>query len=126
MLCDVRNVTLYALSSTTVLWTGYYVELDVPPEDCVLALQPRTDTLVPKHTKPTSIWPEPQILEAVGVKVRLVNSSQEPKLIGRHEHLSQILPTGDVISFLHPDSPQSATACNGGVRTDKSKQYKSS
>ena len=47
----------------------------------------------------TSIWPEPQILEAVGTKVRLVNSSQEPKLIGRHEHLSQVLPTEETSSF---------------------------
>ena len=70
-----------------------------------------TDTQVPKHTKTTSIWPEPQILEADGPKVRLVNSSQEPKLIGRHEHLSQILPTGDVIFYLHFVSPQSVSAC---------------
>ena len=93
--------TLRAPPSTTVLWPGDYVELDVPPDlgdDCVLALQPRTDTPVPKHTNPFSIWPEPQIVEAVGAKVRLVNSSQEPKLIGRHEHLSQILPTEETSS----------------------------
>ena len=48
------------------------------------------------HTACT--WPEPQILEAVGAKVRLVNSSQEPKLIGRHEHLIQILPTEEMSS----------------------------
>ena len=93
--------TLRAPSSTTVLWPGDYIELDVPPdlgEDCVLALQPHTDTPVPKHTKPTTTWPEPQILEAVGAKVRLVNSSQEPKLTGRHEHLSQILPTEETSS----------------------------
>ena len=48
--------TLRAPSSTTVLWPGDYVELDVPPdlgEDHVLALQPRTDTPVPKRTKST-------------------------------------------------------------------------
>ena len=93
--------TLRAPPSTTVLWPGDYVELDVPPDlgdDCVLALQPRTDTPVPKHTNPSSIWPEPQIVEAVGAKVRLFNSSQEPKLIGRHEHLSQILPTDETSS----------------------------
>ena len=67
-------------------------------EDYVLALQPRTDTPVPKHTEPTSIWPEPQILEAVGAKVCLVNSSQEPKLFGGHKHLSQILPTEETSS----------------------------
>ena len=91
--------TLRAPPSTTVLWPGDYVELDAPPDlgdDCVL--QPRTDTPVPKHTNPSSIWPEPQIVEAVGAKVRLVNSSQEPKLIGRHEHLSQILPTEETSS----------------------------
>ena len=53
---------------------------------------------MPKHTKPTYTWPEPQILEAVGAKVRLGNSSQEPKLIGRQEHLSQILPTEEMSS----------------------------
>ena len=52
-----------------------------------------------KHTKTKSIGPEPQIPETVGAKVRLVNSSQEPKLIGRHEHLSQILPTEETSSF---------------------------
>ena len=37
-------------------WPGDYVELDVAPdlgEDHVLALQPRTDTPVPKRTKTT-------------------------------------------------------------------------
>ena len=106
--------TLRAPPSTTVLWPGDYVELDFPPDlgdDCVLALQPRTDTPVPRHTNPSSIWPEPQIVEAVGAKVRLVNSSQEPKLIGRHEHLSQILPTEETSSSTStpslPSLPQS-------------------
>ena len=54
---------------------------------------------MPKHTKTTSIWPEPQILEAVGAEVRVVNSSQEAKLIGRHEHPSQLLPTEETPSF---------------------------
>ena len=37
-------------------------------------------------------------MEAVGSKIRLVNSSNEPKAIGRHKHLSQILPTIGVSS----------------------------
>ena len=37
--------------------------------------------------------------EAVRAKVRVVNNSQELKLIGRHEHLSQILPTEETSSF---------------------------
>ena len=78
------------------------MELDVPSDlgdDCVLALQPRTDTPISKHTKPTGIWPEPQVVEAVGSKIRLTNSSNEPKAISRHKHLSEILPTADAPSL---------------------------
>ena len=45
-------------SPATVIWPGEYVELDMPSdlgEDCVLALQPRTDTPISKHTKPACI-----------------------------------------------------------------------
>ena len=96
-----QSYVLRASSSTTVVWPGEYVELDVPSDlgdDCVLALQPRTDTPISKHTKPTCIWPEPQVIEAVGSKIRLTNSSKEPKAISRHEHLSEILPTADAPS----------------------------
>ena len=42
--------------------------------------------------------------EAVRAKVRVVNNSQELKLIGRHEHLSQILPTEETSSFTSTSS----------------------
>ena len=93
--------TLRAPSSATVVWPGEYLELDIPPDlgdDRILALQPHTDTPISKHTKPAYIWPEPQILEAVGSKIRLVITSNEPKSIGRLEHLSQILPNTGVPS----------------------------
>ena len=68
-----------------------------PPDlgdDRILALQLLTDTPISKHTKPAYIWPEPQILEAVGSKIRLSSTSNDLKAaVGRHEHLSQILPT---------------------------------
>ena len=82
---------------------------------------------MPKHTKTTSIWPEPQILEAVGAKVRLVNCSQERKLIGRYEHLSQILPTEETSSFTstpslpnlpQPVKPKSSLPFSSSVSTD--------
>ena len=82
-----QSYTLRSPSSTTVLWPGDYVELNVPPPtlEKIMYLPFSTHhTPVPKHTKTTSIWPEPQILEAVGTKVCLFNSSQEPKLISRH------------------------------------------
>ena len=44
-------------------------------------------------------------MEAVGSKIRLVNTSNEPKSIGRLEHLSQILPTTGVPSPTHSLTP---------------------
>ena len=96
-----QSYILRAASSSTVVWPGECVELDVPPnlgEDCVLALQPRSDAPIPKNTNPSCFWPEPQILEAVGTKIRLVNTSDEPKAIGRHAHLSQVPHTASVPS----------------------------
>ena len=61
--------------------------------DHVLALQPCTDTPISKDTKLAYIWPEPQILEAVRSKIRLVNTSNKPKAIGNLEQPIQILPT---------------------------------
>ena len=61
---------------------GTWRVLDIPPDlgnDHILALQPRTDTPISKHTKTAYILPEPQILEAVGSKICLVNTSNEPK-----------------------------------------------
>ena len=72
-------------------------------------------------------WPELQILEAVGAKVRLVNSSQEPKLIGRHKHLSQIIPTEETSSFTstpslsslpQPVKPKSSLPFSSSVSID--------
>ena len=72
---------------------------------------------MPKHIKPTSIWPKPQILEAVGVKVRLFNCSQELKLVGHHEHLSQILSTEEKSS---PSSTSSLPSLRQPVKPKNS------
>ena len=103
-----QSYILRASSSVAVVWPGEYMKLDVPSDlgdDCVLAIQPRTDTQISKHTKPACIWPEPQIVEALSSKIHLTNTSQEPKSIGRHGHLSQTLPTADVPSPTTAPSP---------------------
>ena len=73
-----------------VLRAGHSPDLG---DDRILAPQLRTDTPSSKHTKPSHICRESQILKAVGSKIRLVNTSNEPNAIGRHEHLSQIVLT---------------------------------
>ena len=117
-----QSYILRACSPGTVVWPEEYVELDMPSdlgEDYVVALQPRTDTPISKHIKPACIWPEPQI--------RLVNTSNEPKTIGRHEHLSQILPTACVPSLTpisvptkqaQPVKPKNSLPLSSGVSVD--------
>lgn len=111
-----QSFTLRASSSATVVSLGVYLELEVSPppdlgDDCILALQPRTDIPISKHTKPAYIWPEPQILEAVGSKIHLINTSNEPKVIGRHEHLSQILPTVGLTTYYQITPASSFSSC---------------
>ena len=75
------------------------------------------DTPICKHVKRSHIWPEPQILEAAGSKIHLVNTSNEPKAIGRHEHLSQILPTIGTVTFRQPYTHRSTVSCVAQVFT---------
>ena len=75
--------TLHASSSTTVVWPGEYLELDIPPDlgdDRILALQPRTDTPISKHTHTVK---------------HTVNTSHKPKAIGR---LPQVAYPGRALS----------------------------
>ena len=55
-------------------------------------------------------------MEAAGSKIRLVSTSNEPKAIGHHEHLSQILPTIDapspIPSQIPTDQPSPVPKCS--------------
>ena len=88
----VRGAQCYVMRSsspTTILWPGEFIEVDVPPDleqDSIIAIEPRIDTCA---------WPQPQIVEAVGHKVRIENTSDEPQKIRRHEHICQARPTKD-------------------------------
>ena len=72
----VRHAQCYVMRSsspTTILWRGEFIEVDVPPDleqDSIIAIEPRIDTCA---------WPQPQIVEAVGHKVRIENTSDEPE-----------------------------------------------
>ena len=113
MVCYVCNVTLYARHHLR-LFFGLVIHRagSLPRPWRRLCTCPSTTHRHPSaQTYQTYIYLAwPQILEAVGAKVHLVNSSQEPKLIGRHEHFSQILPTGKTSSHFFtstlPSLPQ--------------------
>ena len=66
-------------------------------------------------------------MEAIGTKIRLVNTSNEPKTTGRHEHLSQMLPTACVPSptpfsvptnQIQPVKPKNSLPFSSGVSVD--------
>lgn len=98
---------LRAPSSPIVVWPGDYIELDIPNEvdpDTTLAIEPRPD-----YSKTARDWPRPHILEAVAGKVRILNDTEEPKNISRHEHFCQIRLT------CTPDTRETYHLPNGHV-----------
>ena len=77
----VRRTQAVVLRSpaTSVIWAGEYLEVDLPDDfspDCTVSIEARPDSMkVPQN------WPLPTILEAVCRKARIVNDSNEPKII---------------------------------------------
>ena len=81
---------LRAPNHQTVVLPGEFIEVKTPTDcetDVTLALESRDSDLNP--TGP-SVWPPPQEIESVGHAVRIVNTTEEPVLIRRHEHFCQV------------------------------------
>ena len=57
----------------------------------------------------SQLWPQPQIVEAVASRVRLVNDTAEPRTVRRHKHLCQACHTTAVVPMSpvgpHPSPP---------------------
>ena len=85
---------LRAPPSSTTIWPGEYVEVDLPenvPQDTSLALEPRTDSHVSTASLSKSqLWPTPDIITAVGNKICIPNLSREQKVLRRNEHFCQV------------------------------------
>ena len=82
-----------APSVSTTVWPGEYVEVNLPgdyTDDMALAIEPRADTV--KSINEEDLWPLPQIVNPVGNKVRLLNSSNGPKVLQRNIHICQVMP----------------------------------
>ena len=93
---------------------GEYLELSLPPNidpDCTLAIEARTDAPSNKYSKGSQLWPQPQIVDAVASRVRLVNDTVEPRTVRRHGHLCQarhttaVVPTSPVGPHPFPSHP---------------------
>ncbi|RLC16966.1 MAG: hypothetical protein DRI57_10490 [Deltaproteobacteria bacterium] len=89
-----------APSTSTTIWPGEYMEVQVPDEvsdELSFALEPRIDSSVCRKSK--ELWPSPAVVHNVGGKLRIPNSTNQPKLLQRGEHFCQVL------SISAPDSP---------------------
>ena len=96
----VRRAQAYVLrapASSTTVWPGDYIELSIPSvlDDLVVAVEPRNDYSPLCHQN----WPEPAIVEAVGDKIRLVNTSGVPLKLRRNEHFCQVRHTIDTTTY---------------------------
>ena len=99
-----QSYVLRSSAPTTVVLPGEYLELNLPPNidpDCTLAIEACTDAPSNKYSKVSQLWPQPQIVEAVASRVRLVNDTAETRTLRRHEHLCQARPT----TAMAPTSP---------------------
>ena len=78
-------------ADAVTLWPGSYIDIPIPhefPRDCALAIEPRRD-LVCSLPAGSGVWPEPEIVEAVGSSVRLVNHKASPIHVAKSQHICQ-------------------------------------
>ena len=69
--------------ATNNIWPGEYIEINLPdnldPDQC-FAIEPRNDM---KQSKNDGMWPQPNIIESVNRKIRIINA----------EHFCQLFDT---------------------------------
>lgn len=77
---------LRASGESSVTWPGSYLEIDLPSD-----VQPdETITVEPKFGSSLEYqWPAPQVVEAVCGKIRLLNATENPIHIRKHDHVCQ-------------------------------------
>ena len=100
---------LRAPNTNTTIWPGEFLEIDAPSEllkDATLAIEPSMDSVSSSHIKPTHTWPQPDIVQFIGGKLRLLNNTEEPLLVRKNDHLCQARLT--VVDS--PKEPSSAQA----------------
>ncbi|XP_068752665.1 uncharacterized protein [Montipora capricornis] len=104
---------LRAPNTNTTVWPGEFLEIDAPSvllKDATLAVEPRMDSVSSSHLKPAHTWPQPDIVQSIGGKLRLLNNTEEPLLIRKNDHLCQARLTV-LESSIEPSSTQAAEPC---------------
>lgn len=104
----------------TAILPGEFLELVTPntcDSDATWALEPRLDSPINCHSLPEKAWPEAQEISSVGSTIRVVNSTDKPIVLKRHEHVCQIRPVvtvgADHVDIAADSSPTPYTKPTG-------------
>ena len=91
--------TLRTPPRQTVLLPGDYVELRTPRDsepDSEWALEPRYDCPSNSHVNPEQAWPYVQEVKSIDHTIRLTNTTQEPIILKKNEHICQVRLLKDI------------------------------
>ena len=113
---SVRRAQAYLVRAPprkSVILPGDFLELNVSDADGVVddstwALEPRFDSSNNKVAQICNAWPPPQEIEAIGTTLRVTNTTTEPIVVKRNEHLCQVRPVS-VIQECLPEVPTHST-----------------
>ena len=84
-------LVLRAPPTSTVVWPGDSLELDLPYDiqaNVAVAIEPR-----PSCAKTVLDWPTPHIVQAVAGQIRIMNTTNKPERVSRYADFCQILNT---------------------------------
>ncbi|XP_078495652.1 uncharacterized protein LOC144751197 [Ciona intestinalis] len=92
--CIQRSLVLRN-SIPQVVFPGEFLELSLPPNeppDASFALEPIVTGSKKGCIDNNRLWPNPNLLTAVGNTIRIINDSPLPQHLSRHDHIGKILP----------------------------------
>ena len=92
---QIRRITNFTVRSQShqVILPRQFAEFSVPGYAGTVSVEPRWDAKCNEQvTSQSSLWPQPQIAKVTEGKISLNNSTSEPIIVRRLEHVCQIKP----------------------------------
>lgn len=80
-----------APKSSTTVWPGEFVEVQLPKEcgDDEYAIEPRTDSRINSKCTSSDIWPAPFITHSIDNTIRIPNLSDSPIVLSKNDQFCQ-------------------------------------
>ena len=84
------------LSETTTIWPSEHIDITLPDDfvsDDEYAIEPRTTSKLNNSMSLPNMWPSPNILQAVGGKLRFSNATTDPIILKNDDQFCHVRPT---------------------------------